>query len=186
MEPSTVESRPVGPAWASALGVVAVVLGIFLAAMHGNELMSQSVLTLANQGGSLETPAECPEEELIEENLSLGECLQMVNNVEGVLLSRPEWFRGFMIVLMSVGTVMAFVSILVGAILVDYRRWAPAAAVVVFAVLAGIDLLGFIGALNTGPILRAMYLSQTLLWFAIHLMMTLGAFVGRQREAAAA
>lgn len=184
MEPSTIESRPAGPAWASALGVVAVVLGIFLAAMHGNELMSQSVITLANQGGSLETPAECPEEELIEEGLSLGECLQMVNNVEGIIMSRPDWFRGYMIVLMTVGTVMAFVSILIGATLVDYRPWAPVAAIVVFAVLAGVDLLGFIAALNTGPILRAMYLSQSLLWFAIHLMMTVGAFVGRQRDAA--
>ena len=33
------------PAWASALGVVAVVLGIFLTAMNGNELMKHAIIT---------------------------------------------------------------------------------------------------------------------------------------------
>ncbi|WP_206054831.1 hypothetical protein [Nitrosococcus wardiae] len=164
------------------MGAVAIVLGVLLAAIHGNEWMKQGVIVQATPASGVVPAAECPEDELEEERLSLAECKQMVANVQNFILSAPDWFFSFQMALACVGTIIAFVSIILGVALVHYRRWAPTAAVLVFAALAIIDVVDFIAVVNTGPILRSMYLWDILLWFFIHLVMTVGAIVGRQSQ----
>ncbi|MBA3564279.1 MAG: hypothetical protein H0W33_09785 [Gammaproteobacteria bacterium] len=170
-----------GPAWASCLGVVAIVFGIFLTATHGNEWMKQAVIA---QPASSEQVAEadCPEDELEEEGISLAECEQLVANIETMTVSRPDWFRGFQMGLAALGTVVAFGSVIIGAALTHYRHWAPAAAILTFGALAAIDIVGFIAVVNAGPLLRALYLWNILLWFLIHMIMTVGAVAGRRSE----
>ena len=73
----------------------------------------------------------------------------------------------------------------VGAALIDRQSWAPAAAIAVFGALTLVDAVGFVAAVNTGPILRDVYLWNVLLWFFVHLMMTLGAVAGRASTDAA-
>lgn len=167
------------PAWASWLGIVAVVLGVLLTAEHGTEWMKQVVITQSTAAGGKVPPAECPRDELIEEGLSRAECEQLVANVRNLVISAPGWFPAFQATLTAVGTIVAFISIIIGAALINYRSWAPAAAMLTFGVLATIDLIGFIAVLNTGPILREAYLSDILLWFFIHLMMAVGVIAGR-------
>lgn len=189
------DARPSSPAWPSWLGVVAIVLGVLLAAEHGTEWMKQRVLVNATSVLMNEAPTEdgqlpsaiCPEDELIEEGLSMGECTALVDNVRRFLVSAPDWFYGFQTGLAAFGTALALVSILVGAALLDRRRWAPVGAAATFAALAAVDAAGFVAALGTGPILRDIYLWDWLVWFAIHLMMTVGAVAGYadSREAAA-
>ncbi|MGH8533202.1 MAG: hypothetical protein ACREV1_10895, partial [Gammaproteobacteria bacterium] len=88
----------------------------------------------------------------------------------------------FQMALASAGITMASLSIVVGAALVNYRTWAPAAAVLTFGALTAIDVIGFMAVVNTGPISREMHLWNILLWFFIHLMMTVGAVAGRHNE----
>lgn len=111
--------------------------------------------------------ADCPPEELEEKGLSLAECEHMVANVKGIALSAPDWFPGFQIVLSGIGTVIAFLSIIVGAALVNYRGWAPTVAILTFAALIAIDVIGFMAAVNAGPILRQIYLGDILLLLAV-------------------
>lgn len=166
------------PAWASWLGAVAVILGVFLTAVHGNELLKQIVLASAAPADGRMPAAVCPEEELEEEGLTLAECEHMVANVRGLILSAPDWFPRVQTGLALAGTIVAFLSIIVGAALVGHRVWAPAAAPPVFGALAAIDALGFVAAVNAGPILRQLYLTDNLLWLLIHLIMTVGAVAG--------
>lgn len=175
-----------GAAWASWLGAVAVVLGILLTAAHGNEWMKQIVISQSTPASDRVPSAECPQDELIEEGLSLAECQQMVANVRNFTRSAPDWFPAFQATLAAAGTVVAFISIIIGAALVNYRSWAPTAALLTFGTLAAIDVIGFIGAINTGPILREVYLWDFLLWFSIHLMMTVGVIAGRASQSLAA
>ena len=170
-----------GPAWASWLGVVAVIFGILQTAAHGNEWMTQKVITPDSAAMQGITP-RCPEDELIEEGISLAECELMTAKVRIMIVSRPDWFRGVQMGLALIGTVIAFSSIFVGAALVQYRSWAPGAAVIIFMSLLTIDAVGFALATNTGPLLRATYLWNILLWFFIHLVMTAGAIAGRHSE----
>jgi hypothetical protein len=173
-----------GPAWASWLGVVAIVLGIFVTAVHGNEWMKQGVITGAMPAGGEMPPADCPPEELEEEGLSLAECEFMVENVRGIALSAPAWFPRYQMAVSAAGTVLGFLSILCGAALVNYRAWAPMAAAASFAALALVDMLAFAGVVNAGPLVRQAYLGNILLWFVIHFMMTVGAIAGRHEEQA--
>lgn len=179
----TMNRQAASPAWASWVGIVAIVLGVLQTAEHGNEWMKQIVITQSTPAGGQVPPAECPKDELIEEGLSLAECRQMVANVRNFVLSAPLWFATFQATLAAVGTIVAFISIIIGAALVNYRSWAPAAAILTFAALTAIDLTGFIGALNTGPTLRDIYLWDLLLWLSIHLMMTVGVIAGRASQA---
>jgi drug/metabolite transporter (DMT)-like permease len=174
-----------GPSWASWLGVIAILLGVFLTAVHGNELMKQAVITQSMPATGEMPAADCPEEELEEEGLSLAECEHMVANLRGIALSTPDWFPGFQMALAFAGTVIAVISIIVGAALVNYRSWAPTAAVLTFGALLVVDVIGFIAVVNTGPLLREVYLWNILLWFFIHLMMTVGAVAGRDSESMA-
>lgn len=174
-----------GPAWASWLGVVAIVLGVFLTATHGNEWMKQAVITQPADAGEQIAEPDCPADELEEEELSLAECEQLVAHVQTITVSRPDWFRGFQIGLSALGMLIAFGSVIVGAALLNHRSWAPVAALLTFGALAAIDVVGFIAVVNAGPLLRDLYLWNLVLWFLIHLMMTVAVFVGQQAETTA-
>ena len=156
-----------------------MVLGTFLAATQGNELMKQAVSVAPAIPADGVSAADCRPDELEEEGLSFAECKQMVANVQSLTVSGPAWFREVQIGLAGVGTIMALGSILVGVALVDDRSWAPTGAILSFAALTGIDVLGFIAAVNAGPIIRQLYLSNLLLWLLLHLMMTVAAVAGR-------
>jgi hypothetical protein len=175
------DPRPVTAAWASCLGIIAIVFGILLVAAHGNELLKQVVIT-ADSAAAYDLPLRCPVDELTEEGISLAECEMMGANVKSMIISRPDWFRTFQIGLMTVGTIVAFGSIFVGIALVDYRNWAPKAAIISFSALAAIDIIGFIAVVNTGPLMRQLYLWEIFLWITIHLMMSAGAFAGRRSK----
>ncbi len=174
---STATANSSGPGWASWLGVVAVIFGILQTAAHSNEWLTQKVIapdTAAVQG----IAPRCPEDELVEEGVSSAECELMVAKVRIMIASRPDWFRGFQMGLSTLGALVAFGSVFIGAALVQYRSWAPHLAVITFAGLLAIDAAGFAAAINTGPLLRATYLWNSLLWFFIHLVMTAGAVAG--------
>ncbi|MDZ7736936.1 MAG: hypothetical protein U5P41_13200 [Gammaproteobacteria bacterium] len=178
---STTGSSAFGPAWASSLGVIVIVLGVFLTAMHGTEWMKQYVMV--NNMPAKEMPAaDCPEEELEEEGISLAECEYMVEHVWGLGLSTPDWFPGVQMGLSLIGTLLAFLSIIIGGALVNYKSWALPAAVAVFGGLIAIDALQFMAVVNAGPIIRGMYLWSILLWLIIHLLMMTGVFAGRHAE----
>jgi len=170
-----------GPAWAAALGGVAVVFGVLMTAAQGNELLAQKILA-SGTAAAQNIPADCRKDEAEQEGVSLAECELMVASVRIVLASRPPWFRGVQIGLALAGTLAAFGSIFVGLALVDYRPWAPRAAVAIFGVLLALDVAGFTAALYTGPLLRALYLWNIFLWFTIHLCLTAGAAAGRRAE----
>ena len=172
-----------GPAWASALGVIAIVLGVFLTAYHSNEVMKQAVLQSAMPASGEMPAADCPEDELEEEGLSLAECEYMVDHVKGIFLSMPDWFPSAHMWLAAAGAILAFLSIIIGGALVNYSPAASAAAVLVFAGLTLVDALQFAVVVNTGPILRDVYLWSILLWLTIHVMMTVGVIAGRHSEA---
>lgn len=177
----TTSNNANGPAWASWLGVIAVLLGVFLAAWQGNEWMRLAIV--GDPPFTVDTMPEpaCEEDELEEEGLSLNECRQMALSVHNISQSAPDWFRGYHMTVAFVGVVIALISIVIGIALVDYRRWAPAAAFLIFGTLALVDVVSFIGVVNTGPLVRQIYLWQILLWFFIHLVMTVAAFVGREK-----
>ncbi len=183
----TVESTPHrarDPAWANWLGIIAVLFGILFTAAQGNELMIQAVIA-PDTAAARNIPADCRKDEAEQEGVSVAECELMVANVKIMIASRPSWFRGVQMGLAFLGTLVAFGSILIGVALVDYRRWAPGAAVITFATLLALDGIGFMAAFYTGPLLRALYLWNILLWFSIHLSMTLGAVAGRHAECVA-
>lgn len=168
-------SAPASAAW---LGIIAVVFGILLTAGHANEWLTQKVIS-PDSAAARGLESECPEDELEEEGLSAAECRLMVSQVRIMIASRPPWFRAFQMGLASVGTVLALLSIFAGIALIDNRPWAGGVALVIFGTLLAIDLLEFIAAVNVGPLLRAMYLWNILLWFFIHLCMTVAAVAGR-------
>ena len=172
------------PAWASCLGVVAVVLGILLTATHANEWMKQGVLARHAPASKVLPAARCPADELEEEGLSVAECEYMVSRLEGLIQVTPPWFARTQTALASIGTLVAFASIIMGAALVDFRQWAPRAAAITFGVLMAIDVIGFIAALNSGPVIREIYLWDAVVWAAIHLMMIVGAVSGWRYELA--
>jgi hypothetical protein len=159
-------------------GVIVVLFGLLFAASQSNELMGLLVVepgSAADQGIS----AACRADELEEENLSQRECELMVANVQIVLALRPEWVRGLMIPTSVAGALLAIVSIVVGLGLAGHRRWATQSAIYCFGLLLLIDLIGFFAMMNTGPLLRARYLWNILLWFFIHLCMVTRSFADR-------
>lgn len=183
-QPPDSNMRRSAPAWASCLGVVAVVFGILLTATHANEWMKQGVLAQHTPASKVLPAARCPADELEEEGLSMEECEYMVSRLEGLVQVTPQWFAKTQTALASIGTVVAFASIIMGAGLVDFRNWAPRAAMVTFGVLMAIDVVGFIAALNSGPVIREIYLWDAVVWAAIHLMMIVGAVSGWRYELA--
>ncbi len=175
---SNAHSCAAGPAWASWLGIVAVLLGVLLGAVHGNEWMKHGVVVpMVTDSGGPPAP-DCPDDELAEEGLSVAECVQMARSVQDVLVSRPDWYRGFHMSVSALGLLLALGSIFAGVALVDYRRWAPAAAFAIFTALALIDCVLFAAVLYTGPLMRGMYLWNLTLWFFLHLTMAVAALAG--------
>lgn len=171
------------PSWASILGVVTIMLGVFLTALHANEVVKQIVIT-NNMPVSGEMPsADCPEEELEEEGISVAECEYFIDHVKGLALAAPDWFPGIYITLAAMGAILAFISIIIGGALVNYAPWASKAALFVFSGLVSIDLLQFATVVNTGPTLREAYLGNILLWFVLHLSLLIGAIAGKHTEA---
>ena len=172
------------PDWASRLGVVAILLGVLLAAWHGNEWMKISIVGTPPYTIATMPEPDCDEDEITEEGLTLEECHQLAFAVQDISISSPDWFQSFHITVSATGTLLALLSIFAGVALVDYRPWAPGAAVAVFGGFALLDAVSFTGVVNTGPLLRQMYLWTVLLWFFIHLAMAVAAMVGRQDERA--
>lgn len=169
------------PAAAAWLGIVAVLFGTLLTGSHANEWLTQMVIS-PDSAAARGIEPECPEDELEEEGLTAAECRLMVSQIEIMIASRPAWFRAFQMSVASIGATLAFVSIFVGIALIDDRPWAWGAAMYTFGVLLAIDLAQFIAAVNTGPLLRATYLWNILLWFFVHLCMTVAAVTGRDSE----
>jgi len=156
-----------------------VLFGSLFAAAQGNELLQQAVIT-PGSAAARNLPIECREDEAEEEGVSVAECELMVANVRIMIASRPEWFRGVQMAIALTGAAMAFGSILIGVALIDGRRWAARAAAAIFAALLLLDAAGFAAAVYTGPLLRALYLWNILLWFSIHLCLLAGALAGRE------
>lgn len=173
------------PDWASRLGVVAILLGVLLAAWHGNEWLKIAIVGTPPYTVATMPEPDCEEDELIEEGLTLEECRQLAFTVHDISISSPSWFESFHTTVSAAGTLLGLLSIFAGVALVDYRSWSPGAAVTVFGGFAALDAVSFIGVVNTGPIIRQMYLWSILLWFFIHLAMAVAAMVGRQDEQAA-
>lgn len=163
-------------AWASSLGIIAVVLGLLLAATHANEWMVQSVIQNSTPADQQLPPADCPEDELEEEGITVAECEYMVARVQAYVLTAPSWFPVTQSIISAIGTFAALLSVFVGIALVNFRDWAPRLALAVFAALVLIDAGGFLSALNAGPVIRSEYLWPTLLWFVLHVMMLMACF----------
>jgi hypothetical protein len=173
------------PDWASRLGIVAILLGILLAASQANEWLKLSIVGTPPYTVATMPEPDCEEDELAEEGLSLAECQQLAYAVHDISISAPGWFKSFHTSVSAVGLVLALISVVVGIALVDYRAWAAAAAVRVFGALAVVDVVAFTAVVNSGPMIRQLYLWNILLWFFLHLAMAIAALVGRQDEQAA-
>ncbi len=168
------------PGWASILGAVAIVLGVFLTAAQATGWLKQTVLINNMHLVGAMPIADCPAAELDEEGISVAECEYLVEHVHGQMLASPDWFPGAMRTFSMIGTILAFVSVIVGGALVNYTPWAPGAAIAVLVGLVLVDILQFAAAALAGPILRDVYLGGSFLWFLLHLMLLAGVFVGRQ------
>jgi hypothetical protein len=165
--------------WAASLGVVAIVFGMLMLAAQGNELMAQAVIG-PNTAAARDIPADCRADEAAQEGVSLAECELMVANVRIMIASRPGWFRPVQEGLALLGMIAAFGSIVVGLALIGDRPRAADAAVWVFAALLVVDVAGFTAAFYTGPLLRALYLWNILVWLFIHMCLAAGAVAGRR------
>jgi hypothetical protein len=165
---------------ASGLGVIGILFGILLASWHANEFMKFLIVAEPPYTVATMPEPDCEEDELEEEGLTLEECRQLAFAVHDISISSPGWFKSFHVALSAVGAVLALLSVIVGIALVDHRTWASGAAVSAFGALAVLDIVSFTAVVNTGPLIRQMYLWSILLWFFIHLAMTVGAVVQRQ------
>ena len=170
------------PFWASWIGIIIVVMGVYLTASYGNQLMKYWVLDGVPSVEKAEYQYKCPEDELEEEGITLEMCKQKTANVDTILLSVPEWFRGFQIVLMTIGTLLAFGSIFTGVSLIEYRSTAPLATIFVLSSLFLIDIVEFVAVIITGPLTRQLYLGDILLWCLIHLVLLSAVFAGKNIE----
>lgn len=170
------------PLWASWLGIIIIVLGVYLSASHGNQLLKYWVLDGVPSVEMAEYTYKCPEDELEEEGITLEMCMQKTANVDTILLSIPDWFRDFQIPLMLIGTIVAFSSIFVGVALIEYRATAPLAATFVVGALLLVDIAGFMAVVITGPLTRQLYLWDILLWCFIHAILLSAIIAGRHED----
>lgn len=170
------------PVWASSVGIVAVLLGVFSTAWHANEWLKFVVVATPPYSIATMPEPDCDEGELEEEGLTLEECYQLAFVVHDISISSPDWFKSFHIGISIAGTALALASILIGIALVDYRPWAAAGAVAVFGAFTALDIISFIAVVNTGPLVRQTYLWLVLLWFFLHFVLTVAAWTGRRHE----
>lgn len=151
------------------LGMLVVVFGLLLAAQQGNEALKQAVIA-PGTAAELGIPADCREDELEEEALTLRECELMVASVQITLASSPAWFRPLQLATAGLAALLALASLPTGFALVrgpSAGHWRY--GMYVIGGLLALDCIGFIAAVNTGPMLRAQYLWTALLWIFIHL-----------------
>ncbi|MDX1518709.1 MAG: hypothetical protein R3318_01210 [Gammaproteobacteria bacterium] len=167
--------------WASGLGIIIIIMGVYLTASHGNQLMKYWVLDGKPSVEMAEYKYKCPEDELIEEGITLEMCKQKTENIDTILLSIPDWFRGYQITLMLIGTVVAFISIFAGIALHENRAVAPLFATGIISALLAIDIAGFVAVVLTGPLTRQLYLWDILLWCFLHAVI-LSALVAGKHE----
>ena len=165
------------PLWSGWLGIMAIVFGIMLTASHGTEVLSHIVYK-PDTAAVHDLPIKCKPDELEEEGISMDECNLMGTTVKNIILSSPDWFRSFHITISAIGTVLAILSVFIGIALVDFRKCIIKPSIVIFGSLLAIDVIRFLAVVNTGPLLRAMYLQDTLLWAVIHLMLIAAALAG--------
>jgi hypothetical protein len=177
MSEAVVAARPA--TWTASLGAVAIVFGSLMAAAQANELLAQTV-TGPDTIAARNVPADCRADEAEQEGVSLAECELMVANVRMMIVSRPPWFRGAQMALSIAGLLIACLSIGVGLALTGGRPWGVAAAAPAFAALLLVDMAEFSAAYYTGPLLRALYLWNIVLWLFIHMTMLAGAMAGRR------
>lgn len=152
------------------LAVVIMLFGLLLLASHSNELLKQAVIA-PGSSADLGFAADCPADELEEEQLSLEECQLMVSNVRIILSSSPQWYRSYQLVLSSLGMAAALFSLVAAFGLINRQSPGLRLVIVSTALLLIFDVAGFVAAMNTGPLLRAQYLWPLLLWICIHLCM---------------
>ncbi len=154
------------------LAAVVMLFGLLAFAGHSNELLKQIVIA---PGGSadLGLAADCRADELEEEQLSLAECQLMVSNVRIILNSSPGWFRSFQLTLSSIGITAALFSTVIAFGMINRKTPVLGLALISVGLLLLLDVIGFVAAVNIGPLLRAQYLWPLLLWIAIHLCMLL-------------
>ncbi|MFA9461062.1 hypothetical protein [Thiohalorhabdus methylotrophus] len=171
---------PAIPAWASWLGAIAVVLGLYLAADFGVEASRQYVLDFPSQEAWADS-WECPPDELEEEGVSPVVCDEMASQVSSFLVARPDWFRGFQMGVALAGTGLALLSMVSALGLLNGRAWAPMATVAVFTAFAVLDAVGLIAVANGNPMLRDMYLWQWTLWLMLHIALAVAAYAGSQK-----
>ena len=167
--------------WPSWVGAIAVVLGLWLAASHGVEASRHWVLPSASSG-EWAGMWECPEDELIEENVSLRTCEQMAERVGAFVGARADWFRDFSIPAFVAGSILAIASMFVAMGLLDGRRWAARAFVATVGALALLDLALFAASANSHPIIRDEYLWNSLLWFVLHVGLITAVVAGLQED----
>lgn len=163
------------------LGAVAILFALLLLANQSNELLKQIVIT-PGSAAELGIAANCREDELEEEGLSLQECQLMVSSVQITLASSPSWYRSFQIVWSAVGSVAAVLCLLVSFAYINGNRVRHKLAIFSFTLLLVLDVLGFFAAVNTGPLLRALTLSPLLLWFFIHLCLLIAVISNFQQS----
>ncbi len=170
------------PLWASWLGIIIIVMGVYLTASHSNQLMKYWVLDGLPSVEMAEYNYKCPEDELEEEGITLDMWKQKTANVDTILLSVPDWFRGFQVPLMALGAIIAFSSIFIGVALIENRPIAVVAATFVIAALLLVDVAGFIAVVITGPLTRQLYLWDILLWCFIHAILLSAIIAGRHES----
>lgn len=162
-----------GP-WNSVLGMVAVILGVYLAAHHGIDVLKQ--YTVATPP-SIAKALRCPPYELVEEGITVQECTQMAAMLQAQLVARAPWFRAFESTFGAAALVLALLTSFVGLALIDGRVWAATTAIAVFGVFAVLSIGHFLVVSNTGPLARQMYLWTDLLWILIQAL-TVAAVAG--------
>lgn len=171
-------------AWSARLGVVAILFGMLFSASTANELMKFSIVGSPPYTIATMPEPDCEEDELVEEGLSETECRQLALAVHDTSISSPAWFVPFYRTLSAVQSVVALLSVIVGMALVNGRSTAGTAAIAVFGALTLLDTISFMAVVNTGPLLRQMYLWNGLIWIVIHGTMAIAAITGRQKDAA--
>ena len=169
-------------AWSSWTGIILVVLGVYLTAAHGIGLMVHAVLDGEAAIVQNDYFQDCPQDELQRDGISLVMCTQATRNTDTILLSRPEWYRGLQMWLKGAGTLLAFASIFIGVALIEHRPWSGMAAIVVLSGLLVVDLAGFLATVNSGPLLRQLYLWHIMLWFFIHTLLLVAVVAGRDSD----
>lgn len=152
------------------LAVIIMLFGLLLLASYSNELLKQKVIG-PGSSADLGFAADCRADELEEEQLSLEECQLMVSNVRIILISSPQWYRSYQLMLSSLGIAATLFSLVTAFGLINRQSPALRLTIVSTALLLIIDVAGFVAAVNIGPLLRAQYLWPLLLWICIHLCM---------------